>query len=144
MKKLKNINTWDTHITSASGYIIREEIKRAKMRSKAGIKTGWNFKKRAREDSGEELFRECMKEMRERIGRGRELLGWELERKDCFGDRGINVKEMERKRREIEELWKRIEESEKSFQKKERWKRIRNARYNILVWYKWVKEDRVP
>lgn len=132
--------------------MIREGIKKAQMRSKAGMKTEWNFQKRARESSGEELVRECMREMRKRIERGRELLGWELEKKDCFGNKSINVKEMcvcvcvcvERKKGGIKELWERIEESKKNFQEKERWKKIRNAKYNIFVWYKWVKEDGVP
>lgn len=59
-------------------YMIREEIKREKMRNRAG-RGAWDFEKRAREFGGEELIRECRREIRKRIGRGRELSEWEIE-----------------------------------------------------------------
>lgn len=36
--------------------------------------------------------------VRERVEGERKLSGWEEERKDFFGERGLNVKEMERER----------------------------------------------
>lgn len=39
-------------------------------------------------------------------------------------------------------LWERIEETERNMQKEKRWERMRNTRCN--VWYKWIKEERVP
>lgn len=58
---------WVLEIESKTlGYMIREEFKREKMRSRLERRV-WNFEKRAKEGSGGELVRQCMREMRERI-----------------------------------------------------------------------------
>lgn len=60
---------WVLEIESKTlGYMIREELKREKMRSRVE-RRAWNFKKRAKERGGGELVRVrvTVREMRERI-----------------------------------------------------------------------------
>lgn len=58
-----------------------------------------------------------------RIKRGKELLGWKIERKDFLEkirNREIDVKEIERERGEGGGLWERIKGFERDLQKRER------------------------
>lgn len=45
------------------------------------------------------MVRECMREMRERIERGKELSEWKIERKDFVGDRRIDEKRDRKRKR---------------------------------------------
>jgi len=65
--------------------LIREEIKRNKLRERAGARA-WSFEKRLEMGLGSELTRICWREMRERsIEReGRTGSAWEVERKEFF------------------------------------------------------------
>lgn len=46
-------------------------------------------------------------------------------------NRRIDMKEIERERKEGEGLWERIEASERDLQEGERWEKIKNASYNV-------------
>jgi len=73
------------------GYLIREKIKRNKLRERAGSRA-WSFEKRLEMGLGSELTRICWKEMRERSREGRTGSTWEVERKEFFERRGWDVK----------------------------------------------------
>jgi len=87
------------------GYLIREEIKRNKLRERAGERA-WSFEKRLEKGLGSELTRilENWKEMRERSREGRIGSAWEAERKEFFERREWDVREVER-RREKGDIW---------------------------------------
>lgn len=55
---------------STSGYMLREEIKRGKLRERAG-KRVWGFEKRLEERKGSEVTRLCWNEMRKRSREGK-------------------------------------------------------------------------
>jgi len=69
------------------GHLIREEIKRNKLRERAGARA-WSFEKRLEMGLGSELTRICWREMRERSREGRTGSAWEVERKEFFERRG--------------------------------------------------------
>lgn len=69
------------------------------------------------------------------------MSGWERERKQFFEERGVGIKEWERKWREGEIRFEKVEERDREKQRKERWEKIRNSRYNR--WYGLVKGDGV-
>jgi len=83
------------------GYLVREEMQREMMRSRAG-RRAWGMERRLEEGKGSRIA--CLKEIRDRALRGKELSGWERERSQFFKDRGMEMREWERKRegREIE------------------------------------------
>lgn len=55
-------------------YMVREELQREKLKSKAG-RRAWGYKERLMEGRGGRLAQRCMLEMRERAARGDGLLG---------------------------------------------------------------------
>jgi len=57
-----------------TGYLIREELQRDKLRGRAGNRA-WGFEKRLKKRRGRELSRECREEMRSRGREGRIMLG---------------------------------------------------------------------
>lgn len=87
------------------------------------------YERRLEEGKRSGLGRECREEMREIQGR-----------KKFFEERGIGIKEWENREGEglVEELMKR----DKKKQRKERWERIRNSKFN--KWYKEVKGEGIP
>jgi len=88
------------------GYLLREELLRDKLRTRAGRRT-WGFEERLAEGRGSELARRCWEELKERARRGEEMLEWEKERKAFFEDRGIEVEKMEEERKEgVFDFWK--------------------------------------
>lgn len=66
-------------------------------------------------------------------GRGKKLLKWERERSQFFRDRGIEVREWERKRVEGGMKIEDLVEQDKKTQKEQRWERIREERFSR--WY---------
>lgn len=51
------------------GYMVREELQREKLRTRAGRKA-WRMEERLAEGRGSELARRCWEEAKERAGRG--------------------------------------------------------------------------
>lgn len=83
------------------GYMVREELHRKKI-GKTAIRA-WRFKKRMEEGKRSELARICWEEMRGRARRGRELSGWEKERREFFSRMEMGIEEVkERRERERE------------------------------------------
>ena len=76
------------------GYMIREEVERDKMRTRAG-RRAWKYDEKLRKGEGSEIARECLKEIKER------------ER-----ERGENISEWERGRGIVKEHGRRIEGEE--------------------------------
>jgi len=123
------------------GYLVREEVQREKLKNRARRRV-WNFEERLVGGGGSEITRWCLGEVRERMRRGRELGGWEEERREFWGEqRDIGGRE-EGQGWDWGSRYKEIEERDKEEEKEERWERIRNSRYN--EWYQWVKGEGVP
>lgn len=123
------------------GYMVREELGKDKFRIGVGRKAV-GFEKKLEEGRGGMLARKCLEEMKRRIREGKKLSSWEEERKKFFEERGKEVKEMEERREEGEEVYEGWEERDREKQKEERWERIRESRYNR--WYEGIKEEGVP
>lgn len=68
---------------NTTGYIMREEIQREKLKGRASLRT-WGYEKRLEEGKGGELARICWEEMRKRARKGKTLGGWEKERKEFW------------------------------------------------------------
>lgn len=121
------------------GYLVREELQREKLRSRAG-KRACKYEQRLLEGGGSLWARKCLEEVRGRTRKSEGQSGWEAERKRFFENRGEDIKEWEEMRTEEERnSW---EESENRIQNEERWERIRNG--NFSRFYKWVKGEGVP
>jgi hypothetical protein len=124
------------------GYMVREELQREKLRGRAG-RRAWSFEKRLEEGKGSELARECLEEMKGRWRKGKVREGWEEERQGFFRDRGMEVEEIERDRERMGEIgMEECEERDKARQRKERWERIGESKYNR--WYKEIKGEGIP
>ncbi|XP_046142799.1 uncharacterized protein LOC123988066 [Osmia bicornis bicornis] len=123
------------------GYLLREELKRWKMRTRSG-KLAWGFERKLWEGIGGELARSCWEQLIRDEGRGGEKNKWEEEREKFFQERGIEMREIENKRRSWEMEYKEIEEKDRQIQEEERWERIMESRYN--KWYKMIKEPGIP
>src|SRR5580765_19665 len=78
------------------GYLIREELKRDKLRGRVA-RRAWNFEKRLEEGKGGEIARECLKEIKKRGEKNKKKSEWEEEREKFFRERGL----------EDEIVWKR-------------------------------------
>ena len=79
------------------GYIIREEVKRSKLRTKAA-KRAWSFEEKLREGKGGELARVCWKEVTRRAEGGGRVSRWEEGRNKYFEERGWERSMVERER----------------------------------------------
>jgi len=78
-----------------TGYLVREEMQREKMRSKTG-RRAWGMEKRLEKGKGSRIVQACLKEISDRAAKGKELSVWERERSQFFKDRGGEVARMER------------------------------------------------
>lgn len=114
------------------GYMIREELDRWMMRGRAG-KRAWEFEKRLKEGRGGEIARRCWEEMTERWRKERIIGKWEQGRRAFFRERGIEEGEMGRVEYSV------LEREGRQRQIRERWKKIRESRYN--VWYKEIRRE---
>lgn len=98
---------------------------------------GYEEKLKRRERS--KIARRCWEEIIKRAEEGRELSRWEKERVEFLSERGVSPgeeDEMEGKSK----MW-RLRKREKELQRKERWERIKESRFN--VWYKMIKGESV-
>src|SRR5436190_13640875 len=111
------------------GYMVREELQREKLRTRAG-KRAWGFEKRMEEGRGGELARECWREMRERAREGKTGSNWERERKEYFEEKGWRTEEVERRREEGSGWLGEILKKDVEEQRKERWEKIVRSEYN--------------
>lgn len=72
-----------------------------------------------------------MKEMKERVAKGREISGWEEKRRAFFESRGVRLEEVvDRNESGLLEL------NERTFleeQRKKKWGKINESRYNSIV-----------
>ncbi|EZA50916.1 hypothetical protein X777_10743, partial [Ooceraea biroi] len=128
-------------VKTTPGYMVREELKREKLRIGAG-KRAWSFEKRISEGRGSEIARRCWEEMRERSKQGRVGSDWERERANFYEIKGWKIEDMERKREEEENWFGEVLKREKEIQRKERGEKIGESRYN--AWYKRVKCEGIP
>lgn len=112
-------------------YLMREELQREKLRERAG-KRAWEYEKRLEEGRGGELAQRCWEEMKERSKKGKVGSEWEEERRSYFEDRGLKLEELETKRKNGEEWCEDLVKKGKEMDRGERWKRIRNSKYNII------------
>src|SRR5436190_2741828 len=121
------------------GYMVREEVQREKLRHRAG-KRAWGFEKRLEGERGSEIARKCWEEIKERARKGKGDSKWERERAKYFEDRGVGkegwVGKEEREEANIGEVLK----ADKELDRKERWERIRDSKYN--KWYSWIKGEK--
>lgn len=122
-----------------SGYMVREELQREKLRGKARSRA-WGYKKRLEKGGGSEWASMCWEALRKRGRKGRSESEWEGERKEFFAERGCRVEEVDK--RGVEEDWgSRFVTEDKKRQRKEIWERIKESKYK---WYGRVKGEGVP
>jgi len=67
------------------------------LKRKAG-RRAWGYEKELEQGRGNELARKCWEEIKERGREGRKSSEWGRERERFFGERGISLKEVERRR----------------------------------------------
>ncbi|CAD6216017.1 GSCOCG00011230001-RA-CDS, partial [Cotesia congregata] len=123
------------------GYLVREELQRDRLESRAGLRA-WSYEKRIEEGGGGLIAWRCRMEMRKRIRAGRGLVGWKAERGGFYEDRGQNLIEVERMWEEgemREEEWVKMD---KRKQEKERWEKNWGSRSNSN--YKFVTGPGIP
>jgi len=123
------------------GYIVREEVKRNKLRERA-VKRAWGFEKRLEEGKGSELTRLCWEEMREKCREGKSRSDWEEERGKFFRERELDVREVERRRMEDDMWFGEVIKRDREMQWEERDQKINESRYGR--WYKSVKTVGIP
>ncbi|KMQ86830.1 hypothetical protein RF55_14087 [Lasius niger] len=68
------------------GYLIREELKRDKLRGRAA-RRAWNFEKKLEEGKGGEIARECLEEIKKRLEKNKKKSEWEEEREKFYRER---------------------------------------------------------
>jgi len=61
------------------GYLVREELRREKLKGRAG-RRAWEFEKRLEQGMGNELARRCWEEIKERGRKERKSSDWEREK----------------------------------------------------------------
>lgn len=97
------------------GYMMREEIQRDNLRGRTG-RRAWKFDERLEERRGSDIARKCLEKIKERCRKKRAGSEWEIERRNFFRNRGIEIKEVEGNRRGdngwFDELEKRDKEGE--------------------------------
>jgi len=99
------------------------------LRSRAG-KRARSFEERLEEGRGGVLAQRCLREMNDRIGKGKKLSDWEKERCDFFREMGMDWKEWEGQRMEGRTNFEELEERNWELQREENWRRIRDGRFN--------------
>lgn len=111
LEKLEKYLRWTLGMEGRTPwYLIREELQRDKLCGRAA-RRAWGFEDRLREGKGSDLARKCWEQMGER--KGKELSGWERERKEFFVKRGMSVVEVEMKRLEGEIRYEEMERKER-------------------------------
>jgi len=123
------------------GYLVREELQREKMKSRAG-KRALMFEKRLEEGRGNELGRRCKEEIERNLEKRKELSDWEKGRKKFLEEKGIENIRREGRGGEGGIWTRELERMDKEKQREERWEKIRESKYNR--WYGKVKGEGIP
>ncbi|CAK9832677.1 Retrovirus-related Pol polyprotein from type-1 retrotransposable element R2 (Fragment) [Anthophora retusa] len=123
------------------GYMIREELQREELGGRAGMRA-WGYERKLSEGKGGYIARKCWREVRERAKKNRAIGNWEEVRREFYEKKGWTLEEVEELREEGGLRGEELVRRERSRQREERWRRIRESRYN--KWYKMVKGDGVP
>lgn len=110
-------------------YMVKEELHRGKLKGRAGSRA-WVFERRLREGKGGELARRCWEEMREILVKDKEMYGWEEERRSFFESRGVKLEEVVERGKEEGEWFARIEQKDIEEQRRGRWEKLNQSRYN--------------
>lgn len=85
--------------SKTSGYLIREEIQKEKLRCRAR-RRAWSFERKLEERNGSELTRECWEKVKKIFTEGRQAQNRKGKEKDFFVERGLRIKEVEKRREE--------------------------------------------
>jgi hypothetical protein len=121
------------------GYIVREEIKRDKLRERAG-RRAWGFEKRLEEGKGNKLTR--WEEMRGRYKEDKADSEWKKERRRFFEEREWDVREVERRRMKGDLWFGELTKRDREKQREERAQKIGSSKY--CRWYGVIKTDDIP
>lgn len=84
-----------------TGYLLRVELQREKMRGRAGMRA-WGYEGKLGEGKGGELTRLCWEEVRERAREGKVIGEWEKERRGFYVEKGWSLEKVENMREEGE------------------------------------------
>lgn len=79
---------------------------------------------------GGELSRKCWREMKERVAKGKEISGWEEEKRTFFESKEVRLDEVVEEGKEAGEWFAGLERKDVEDQKRERWRKINESRYN--------------
>nr|XP_034194024.1 uncharacterized protein LOC117610565 [Osmia lignaria] len=109
------------------GYLLREELKRWKMRMRTGKR---DYERKLWQGRGGELAKSCWVQVIGNETRRGEGSKWEEERKKFFEERGLKLEKLEEKRSSGEMGYEELEERDKQMQEEERWEKITESRYN--------------
>ena len=124
-----------------SGYIVRKEVDREKLRIKAG-RRAWNFEMRLEEGRGSGLARKCWEEIKKREGNEGRVSAWEEERRGFYKEVGLAIEEVRRLRERRREGYGEIERRCREKDEGKPWERIMESRCNR--WYKWTRGEGFP
>ncbi|KYQ47827.1 hypothetical protein ALC60_13143, partial [Trachymyrmex zeteki] len=75
-------------------------------------------------------------------GRGERIEGWEVERRQFFEVRGVELESWQKRERDGKRVWEELWERDRELQKVERWDKIRVSEFNR--WNGWVKGEGIP
>jgi len=121
--------------------MLREELQRELLRGRAGLRAV-GYEERIRRGEGGTLVRRCWEEIKSRVEKEEELSGWERERVEFYGRRGVEIKVDDEEENLGEGKMARLVEKKKEMQSIERWERIKSSKFNM--WYWRVKGKGVP
>jgi len=113
------------------GYMVREEGKRNKMRTRMG-RRAIAYEEKLERGEGTLRARRCWEEIKEKGGRRRSL--WEEQRKSFYEERGLSVEWVRGYREKGGEVREVVERRDREIQQQERFERIQQSRWNR--WYK--------
>lgn len=74
------------------GYMIRKELQREILKSRAG-KRAWGYEEKLMKGKGSMLAQRCLREVRQRVSKDGGMSGWERQRKQFFEERGMKISE---------------------------------------------------
>lgn len=77
-----------------------------------------------------ELSRKCWREMKKRVAKGKEISGWEEEKRTFFESKEVRLDEVVEEGKEAGEWFAGLERKDVEDQKRERWRKINESRYN--------------
>jgi len=121
------------------GYMVREEGKRDKMRTRMG-RRAIAYEEKLERGEGTLWARRCWEEIKERGNRRGSV--WEEQRKSFYEERGVSVEWVRGQRERGVEVREVVEQRDKEIQQQERFERIQRSRWNR--WYKEIRTLGMP